>query len=147
MSQTVPDAMNTLLADTTVFYQKLRHYHWNVQGHKFFELHVKFEEIYNKWVVFIDEIAERIIALDTVPLHTLESLLGAATLSEDEEIPDGKEMVNRIIADLHALRSSIDEVIGAAEESGDRTTANILDAIRDGLEADLWMLKAWLKQT
>jgi len=139
--------MNVLLADTTLFYQKLRHYHWNVQGQKFFELHVKFEEIYNKWVVFIDEIAERIIALDTVPLHTLDSMLKHATLKEDEEIPEGREMVNRTIADLLALRDSIDKIIGAAEESGDRTTANILDGVRDGLEADLWMLKAWLKQT
>lgn len=146
MSQTVPEAMNTLLADTTLFYQKLRHYHWNVQGNKFFELHVKFEEIYNKWVLFIDEIAERIIALDTVPLHTLRSLLENATLEEDEEIPEGKEMVNRIIADLKALRGSIDGVIENAEDTGDRTTANILDNIRDGLEADLWMLKQWLKQ-
>jgi len=147
MSTSVPASMNVLLADTTLFYQKLRHYHWNVQGQKFFELHVKFEEIYNKWVVFIDEIAERIIALDTVPLHTLDSMLKHATLKEDEEIPEGREMVNRTIADLLALRDSIDKIIGAAEESGDRTTANILDGVRDGLEADLWMLKAWLKQT
>jgi starvation-inducible DNA-binding protein len=146
MSTTVPANLNTLLADTTVFYQKLRHYHWNVQGQKFFELHVKFEEIYDKWVLFIDEIAERIIALDTVPLHTLHSILKHTSLKEDEELPDGREMVNRIITDLKALRGSIDEVIGAAEESGDRTTANILDGIRDGIEADLWMLKAWLKQ-
>jgi starvation-inducible DNA-binding protein len=146
MSTSVPASMNVLLADTTIFYQKLRHYHWNVQGHKFFELHVKFEEIYDKWVLFIDEIAERIIALDTVPLHTLDSMLKHATLKEDEEIPEGREMVIRIIADLQALRDSIDKIIGAAEESGDRTTANILDGVRDGLEADLWMLKAWLKQ-
>ena len=146
MSISVPSSLNLLLADTTVFYQKLRHYHWNVQGQKFFELHVKFEEIYDKWVLFIDEIAERIIALDTVPLHTLDSMLKHATLKEDEETPEGREMVNRIIADLLALRDSIDKVIGAAEESGDRTTANILDGIRDGLEADLWMLKAWLKR-
>jgi starvation-inducible DNA-binding protein len=146
MSISVPSSLNLLLADTTVFYQKLRHYHWNVQGQKFFELHVKFEEIYDKWVLFIDEIAERIIALDTVPLHTLDSMLKHATLKEDEETPEGQEMVNRIIADLLALRDSIDKVIGAAEESGDRTTANILDGIRDGLEADLWMLKAWLKR-
>lgn len=146
MSQSVPDAMNTLLADTTVFYQKLRHYHWNVQGHKFFELHVKFEEIYNKWVVFIDEIAERIIALDTTPLHTLKDILAAAALPEDPEIPEGKEMVNRIIVDLKTIRGSIDGIIENAEESGDRTTANILDDVRDGLEADLWMLKQWLKQ-
>jgi starvation-inducible DNA-binding protein len=146
MSTSVPASLNVLLADTTVFYQKLRHYHWNVQGQKFFELHVKFEELYNKWVLFIDEIAERIIALDTVPLHTLESMLKHATLKEDEEIPEGREMVDRIIVDLLALRDSIDKIIGAAEESGDRTTANMLDAIRDGLEGDLWMLKAWLKR-
>jgi len=146
MSQSVAESLNNLLADTTLFYQKLRHYHWNVQGHKFFELHVKFEEIYNKWVLFIDEIAERIIALDTVPFHTLAAMLEHASLTEDETIPDGKEMVNRIIADLLALRTSIDGVIAGAEDSGDRTTANILDGVRDGLEADLWMLKAWLKQ-
>ena len=146
MTTSVATSLNTLLADTTLFYQKLRHYHWNVQGRDFFELHVKFEEIYNKWVVFIDEIAERIIALDTVPLHTLEAMLKHATLEEDEEIAEAREMVNRVIADLIALRTSIDEIIGSAEDSGDRTTANILDEIRDGLEADLWMLKTWLKQ-
>jgi len=146
MSAPVAASLNTLLADTTVFYQKLRHYHWNVQGHKFFELHVKFEELYNKWVVFIDEIAERVIALDTVPLHTLSAMLEHARIEEDGEIPEAREMVNRIIRDLIALRASIDGTIGEAEGVGDRTTVNMLDAIRDGLEADLWMLKTWLKQ-
>ena len=147
MTTSVATSLNTLLADTTLFYQKLRHYHWNVQGQKFFELHVKFEEVYNKWVLFIDEIAERIIALDAVPLHTLSAMLENSTLKEDEEIPEAREMVNRIIADLLALRASIDGTIGLAEGSGDRTTANILDGIRDGLEADLWMLKTWLKRS
>ena len=146
MSTSVATSLNGLLADTTLFYQKLRHYHWNVQGQKFFELHVKFEEIYNKWVLFIDQIAERIIALDTVPLHTLQSMLKHATLKEDEEVPDAGDMVNRLIADLVAMRASIDGIIREAEESGDRTTANILDGIRDGLEADRWMLGAWLKR-
>ena len=117
MSTTVADSLNTLLADTTVFYQKLRHYHWNVQGQDFFELHLKFEEVYNKWVVYIDEIAERVIALDTVPLHTLNGMLEHARLKEDEELPEAREMVNRTIADLIALRESIDGTIGQAEDS------------------------------
>jgi starvation-inducible DNA-binding protein len=146
MSASVAGSLNTLLADTTLFYQKLRHYHWNVQGREFFDLHEKFEEIYNKWVLFIDEIAERIIALDTVPHHTLDAMLKHATLKEDEEIPNGREMVNRIIADLEALRGSIDDVIESAEDEGDRTTANMLDDVRDGLEDDRWMLQVWLKQ-
>ena len=71
MSTSVTDYLNTLLADPTVLFQKLRHYHCNVQGQDFLELHLKFEEVYNNWVVFIDEIAERVIALDTIPLHSL----------------------------------------------------------------------------
>ncbi|MHB1192031.1 MAG: Dps family protein [Longimicrobiales bacterium] len=145
MSKAIAGQLNTLLADSTVFYQKLRHYHWNVQGPKFFELHAKFEQIYEKWAPFIDQIAERIIALDTVPLHTLKSMLQAATLKEDSKVPDGTQMVKKTIADLNALRASMNDVIAAAEMSGDRTTANLLEGLGDAIEADLWMLKAWLK--
>jgi len=146
MSKAIAGQLNTLLADSTVFYQKLRHYHWNVQGPKFFELHAKFEEIYEKWAPFIDQIAERIIALDTVPLHTLKSMLESATLKEDPKIPDGTQMVNKTIADLNALRASMNKIIEAAEKKGDRTTANLLEGLGDAIEADLWMLKAWLKK-
>lgn len=147
MSDVIATQLNTLLADSTVFYQKLRHYHWNVQGPRFFELHAKFEEIYEKWAPFVDEIAERIIALDTVPLHTLADMLKHATLEEDPEITDGSEMVRRTITDLEALRASLTQLIGKAEDAGDRTTANLLDGIGDAIEGDLWMLKAWLKRS
>ena len=146
MSKAIAGQLNTLLADSTVFYQKLRHYHWNVQGPKFFELHAKFEEIYEKWAPFVDEIAERVIALDTVPLHTLKSMLEVATLKEDPKVPDGTQMVNKTIADLNALHASMNRIIEVAEEEGDRTTANLLDEIGDAIEGDVWMLKAWLKK-
>lgn len=145
MSKAIAGQLNVLLADSTVFYQKLRHYHWNVRGPKFFELHAKFEEIYEKWAPFIDQVAERIIALDTVPLHTLKTMLENATLKEDAKIPDGTQMVHKVIADLNALRASMNDIIEAAEKSGDRTTANLLEGLGDAIEADLWMLKAWLK--
>ncbi|GMV04472.1 MAG: DNA starvation/stationary phase protection protein [Gemmatimonadota bacterium] len=145
MSKRIAGQLQVLLADSTVFYQKLRHYHWNVQGPKFFELHAKFEEIYEKWAPFVDQIAERIIALDTVPLHTLKDMLKHATLKEDPELSDGKEMVNRTIADLNALRGSMNKIIAAAEKAGDRSTANLLDDLGDAVEGDVWMLKAWLK--
>jgi starvation-inducible DNA-binding protein len=146
MSAGVAGSLNGLLADGTVFYQKLRHYHWNVTGPGFFELHEKFEEVYNRWNVFIDEVAERVIALDDIPLHTLAQVLDRASLAEDGELPSGPEMVKRSIADLEALRGSVDSIIAEAEGADDRTTANILDDIRDGIEADRWMLQQWLKK-
>jgi starvation-inducible DNA-binding protein len=40
-----------------------RGFHWNIKGDKFFELHLKFEELYNDLLLKIDEIAERILSL------------------------------------------------------------------------------------
>jgi starvation-inducible DNA-binding protein len=139
----VIDALNVLLADSTVFYQKLRHYHWNVQGPHFFELHAKFEELYDRWALTVDEVAERILMLNGTPLHTLKALLAAATLDEDEQAPAATEMVHAIEADLRAIHTSTGELIVLAEDAADRGTVNQLDALRDAIEKDLWMLRAW----
>lgn len=146
-NQRVVDGLNGLLADATVFYQKLRHYHWNVDGRHFFELHEKFEEIYDRWAGSIDEIAERILMVAGVPLHTLRSLLEAATLDEDESVPAAEAMVEAVMADLATLHGRAGAVIDVAEAAGDRGTANLLDDLRDAMEKDMWMLRAWRKET
>jgi starvation-inducible DNA-binding protein len=142
----VVDGLNGLLADSTVFYQKLRHYHWNVEGRHFFELHAKFEEIYTRWADSIDEIAERILMVGGVPLHTLKSMLETASLDEDESTPAAAQMVDLVAADLQALHARAGEVIEAAEAADDRGTANMLDALRDAMEKDVWMLRAWKRE-
>lgn len=50
--------LNVLLANYSIFYQNARGFHWNIKGDKFFELHVKFEELYNDLLLKIDEVAE-----------------------------------------------------------------------------------------
>ena len=40
-------SLNTLLANYQVFYNKLRNFHWNIEGPEFFELHEEFENEYN----------------------------------------------------------------------------------------------------
>ncbi len=143
MAKSLSDQLNELVADFTVFYQKLRHYHWNVKGENFFKLHEKFEEIYTEVGDVIDELAERIVGLDVIPLHTLGHMLEATSLKEDAEIPAPDSMVTRTVKDIGTLSGKLRTAIGAAEAADDRTTANLLDGIHDGLEAHLWMLKAW----
>jgi starvation-inducible DNA-binding protein len=142
----VIDGLNGLLADATVFYQKLRHYHWNVAGPEFFELHAKFEEVYTSWAVTIDEVAERILMIDGVPLHTLASLLETSSLQEDDSIPAAREMVDAVLSDLQRLRTRAGVVIEAAEAAADRGTVNLLDGVRDGIEKEIWMFGAWKKE-
>ena len=62
--------LNELLANYSIFYQNTRGYHWNIKGEKFFELHLKFEELYNDLLLKIDEVAERILTLGQARNHT-----------------------------------------------------------------------------
>ena len=64
--------LNTLLANFQLYYQNLRGIHWNIKGRAFFDLHVKFEELYNDANLKVDEIAERILTLGETPLHTFD---------------------------------------------------------------------------
>jgi len=63
----VVEKLNQLLINYQVHYQNLRLFHWNVKGPFFFILHEKFEELYNEAALKIDEVAERVLALNGIP--------------------------------------------------------------------------------
>ncbi len=140
------EALNQLIADATVFYQKVRHYHWNVEGRHFFELHAKFEALYTAGAGIIDDLADRVRALGVRPLHTLANVLENATLEEDPTTPDGVEMMRRLAADLERIHAAIDEARDQAIEQYDQGTADLMTDLQVRIEKDLWMMKAWLKE-
>ena len=74
-SELLADKLNELLANYQLFYINTRGFHWNIKGEKFFELHAKFEELYNDLFLKIDEIAERILTLGHTPLHSYEDYM------------------------------------------------------------------------
>ena len=65
--QGVVSALHSLLADFQVFYTNLRGFHWDIEGHGFFVLHGKFEELYDDAAEKADQIAERILMLGGKP--------------------------------------------------------------------------------
>lgn len=139
--------LNDLLANSTVYYQKLRSCHWLVQGKHFFRLHEIFEEMYGEWEGHIDEIAERVLTIEGVPLNTLKSMLEVSSIEEYKGFDSSTAMVSDITKDLQYLVESITQIISEAEKVGDRGTANLLDDINDAQQKRIWMLSAWLKET
>jgi starvation-inducible DNA-binding protein len=132
-------------ADATVYYQKLRHYHWHVEGKMFFALHSKFEELYNHWAEMVDEIAERALIIGGKAIPTLKEILTVAELKEDSEFPKSDEMVKRLTQDLEYLVKEARRLKDLAEEHGDAGTVNLMDEICDVEYKNLWMLHAFLK--
>ncbi len=139
-------SLNGLLADAIVMNQKLHHFHWRVQGRGFFQLHAKFEELYDHFGELGDGLAERILMIGGAPLATLGQAREMSTVEETTEVPTATEMVKRLLGDLRSYRAKVQAGIAAAEEAGDRGSANLLDPVGDHLDKEIWMLEAFLAE-
>lgn len=138
--------LNALLANATVFYQKVRHYHWNVTGPHFFTLHERFEELYDFWNDAIDALAEQVRSRGDRPVHTLADILDLASLDEDATTPPADEMVRTITEDLDALDAQAQRLLSQAEGADATGTATVLGDLMEQIEEDRWMLRAWLNE-
>jgi len=136
--------LNHLLANYQVFYQNLRGLHWNIKGKEFFELHLKFEELYNDAVLKVDEIAERILTLEGTPLHTFSSYLKTASIQEVNDVTKGTEGVAIVLSNFKALLEIEREIMQLATEAEDEGTDSLMSDYITQTEKTVWMLKAYL---
>lgn len=143
-SKELADQLNDLLANYQVFYMNVRGFHWNIKGEKFFELHLKFEELYNNLVLKIDEVAERILTLGHTPSHSFKEYLKTASVKPVENLSDGKKAVASIVDAFSVLikkqRALLDLSAHASDEG---TNALMSDYIREQ-EKLVWMYNAYL---
>ena len=139
--------LNDLLANYSIFYQNVRGYHWNIKGDKFFELHTKFEELYNDLFVKIDEVAERILTLGRAPLHKYSGYLETSQILESNEVEDGDNSVGEILAAFKVLLTKQRAILDLSDDINDEgTNAQMSDYIREQ-EKLVWMYSAFLSRS
>ena len=136
--------LNTLLANYQMFYQNLRGFHWNIQGPSFFELHLKFEELYNDAVLKVDEIAERVLTLGETPYHTFTAYLEHSSIKEAENVKDGHGTVSTTLANLKTLLEIERKILAMAGDAGDEGTISQMSDYITQQEKTVWMLTAYL---
>lgn len=144
-TQKLSTKLNELLADYSIFYQNTRGFHWNIKGDKFFELHAKFEELYNNLLIKIDEVAERILTLGYTPMHTYTSYFESAGIKESPMVSNGENAVGRIVDSFKTLIILQREILELSSDANDEgTNALMSDYIREQ-EKLVWMYSAYLK--
>ena len=137
--------LNTLLANYQVFYNKLRNYHWNIEGPEFFELHEQFENEYNTTKKNIDILAERIRVFGVKPNFTLKKTLELAEINETEKPKSALEMVKEVLNDFEILHNNMISAVGAALDTGDIATEQMITDFLRELEKRNWMFTSFLK--
>ncbi|HOJ45253.1 MAG TPA: DNA starvation/stationary phase protection protein [Bacilli bacterium] len=141
--------LHTLLdlqvANFSVLFTKLHHFHWFVDGPQFFALHAKFEELYDHINEVYDAFAERLITIGGRPSSTMKAYLEKATIKEAAGEVSAKEMVLSLIKDMEAIVVSLKELTVAAQEEADEATADLAIGTIGEFEKTLWMLRVTAK--
>ncbi len=137
--------LNILLANFQVYYQNLRGMHWNIRGKRFFDLHLKFEELYNDSQLKIDLIAERILTLDGIPLHTFDDYIKYNKLEVGRNCNNDERAIELILQSLQQLLKIERVILKKASEIDDEGTTSMMSDFIVEQEKTIWMMKAWLE--
>lgn len=142
-SQQTAEELNDLLSNYQVFYMNLRGFHWNIRGKRFFELHLKFEELYNDALIKVDEIAERVLTLSSTPLHTFKKYLEISEIEGAENITDGEAAISSILEALAVLLKKERAILSIAGDANDEGTVALMSDYIVQQEKLVWMLSAY----
>ncbi len=138
--------LNELLANYSIFYQNTRGFHWNIKGEKFFELHLKFEELYNDLLLKIDEVAERILTLGHTPNHNYSDYRKVSKISESVQVSNGVEAVGNILTSFQSIIILQRELLSLSAEAGDEGTNALMSDYIRAQEKLVWMYSSFLNK-
>ena len=141
----VADALNALLADSFTLYLKTKNYHWHVQGPRFRELHLLFDEQAAQIFATTDLIAERVRKNGVRTLQSIGDIGRRASIRADDAAgPDAEAMIRALADDNKTLLAQLKEVKAAAEADGDIATSGLVDTWADETQQRIWFLEATL---
>ncbi|KAA6208180.1 Dps family protein [Avibacterium paragallinarum] len=141
-SEKLAQELNNLLATYQVFYMNVRGYHWNIKGVNFFELHAKFEEIYDDLVVKVDEIAERILTLGYTPSNAFSEYLTKSLIKEHVSVSEAQECLSGTLSAFKTLLKQQREILALAADADDEGTASQMSDYIKEQEKLVWMFTA-----
>ena len=141
----VADALNALLADSFALYLKTKNYHWHVQGPRFRELHLLFDEQAAQIFATTDPIAERVRKNGAPTLRSIGDIGRRTSIRDDDSAgADAETMIRSLAGDNKTLLGQLKEVKAAAEADGDIATSGLVDGWADETQQRIWFLEATL---
>ncbi|MFX0556651.1 Dps family protein [Maribacter sp. CXY002] len=145
-AEQISSDLNVLLANFQRYYQNLRGIHWNIKGKRFFDLHIKFEELYNDANMKVDMIAERVLTLGGVPFHTFEDYNDNSTVPVGKNVTKDEDAIHLIVDSLKELLLIERKILNTSDEAQDEGTNSMMSDFISEQEKTVWMMKAWLAE-
>ncbi|MGH8310229.1 MAG: Dps family protein [Steroidobacteraceae bacterium] len=134
------------LAETYVLYTKTQAIHWNVVGPLFYALHKLTEQQYEDLAEAIDELAERIRALDSPAPGSFGEFLELSDIRETREKQTAEQAVMMLCADHEMAACTFREATRMATDCDDVVTADLLTERMGVHEKAAWMLRSLVQK-
>jgi starvation-inducible DNA-binding protein len=144
--KSIADGLGKLLADTYTLYLKTHNYHWNVTGPQFNTLHLMFETQYTELATAVDEIAERIRALDFPAPGSYRTFSRLTDIDEEENVPSAEVMIRNLVAGQETVVRTARSLFTAVDAAHDEPTADLLTQRMQIHEKNAWMLRSMLEK-
>ena len=141
---TIQSELNLQIANWSVLYTKLHRFHWYVKGPLFFTLHAKFEELYDEAALVVDQVAERLLAVQGAPIATMKEYLENASIQESNNETKASDMVATLVKDYTQINESLKQLAEIAETENDTITNDLAVGLIEKIDTHLWMLNAYL---
>lgn len=138
-------ALNQVLADSYALLSLTHLAHWNVEGPGFFALHAAFQTQYEELFVAIDEVAERIRALDAYAIGGLGTLAQAAQMKEFAAPLAQDAYVRALVAANEKLVADAARARDIAGAASDAESQDLMIGRITLHQKTIWMLKSFLK--
>ena len=138
--------LSRLLADSYTLYLKTHNYHWNVTGPMFNTLHLMFEQQYTELATAVDEIAERIRALDVPAPGSYKAYATLTSIPEDDSTPGAEAMIRNLVEGQETVVRTARSIFDVVDAAHDEPTADLLTQRMQIHEKNAWMLRSMLTQ-
>lgn len=138
--------LNARLIDAIDLRLATKQAHWNVKGPNFIALHELFDQIQARIDGFVDDIAERSVTLSGVVAGTAQAVAGGSKLEPyPTDITDQMAHLQALADRIAAFGKLAREAVDAADEAGDKDTADLFTGVSRQMDKDLWFLEAHLQ--
>jgi starvation-inducible DNA-binding protein len=139
--------LNQVLADSYALMALTHLAHWNVEGPGFFALHTAFQTQYEELFTAIDEIAERVRALDAYALGGLETLARTAQMKEFGSPLAQEDYVRLLVTANQKLVADAAQARDLAGEANDPESQDLMIARITLHQKTIWMLRSFLHES
>ena len=138
--------LNERLADLIDLGLQAKQAHWNVKGPTFIALHELFDSVAEKIEEFVDDVAERVVALGGIAEGTI-GIVGKRTklAAYPPNITSGRDHVEALSTALATVGKAVRAAIDRATELGDADTADLFTGISRDIDKKLWFVEAHLQ--